>query len=83
MLKLEVVTAHILILEEWETLFGQLHDYAFTIKSNIDNNLYHGKDLTTANDLLNDVETLLGELDTAYRSAFDAKVAELGGFLGM
>lgn len=74
---------HILILDEWEAMLGQLHDYSFTIKSNIDNNLYHGQQLSQANAIQASVESLIEDINSAHRSGLEEKIGALESFLGI
>ena len=55
-------------------MLDQLHGYSFTIQNNIDNNLYHGQQLSQANAIQASVESLIEDINSAHRSGLEEKI---------
>ncbi len=73
----------IVVLEELRAIFDQLDGYADTLHDNIEAGQYTGAELTQAENLLSDMESLAVTINNANRSVLDSCVGAVETFLGI
>lgn len=72
---------HILILDQWKQRINALHERAETLHDNIENEMYEGKQLQIANELMESIEqSVSGDLNAA---TIDGVINEVETFLGI
>lgn len=72
---------HILILDNWKQRINALWSHAETLHDNIENEMYEGKQLQIANELMESIEqSVSGDLNAA---TIDGVINEVETFLGI
>lgn len=74
---------HILILDEILALLNQMNVYSHAIGEKIDNGDYHGQQLTNAQNLQSATSSLVGSINSSFRTSIEAKIADQEGLLGI